>query len=101
MEPGQIGADVQVLVRVEIERTPHLATIKEKLLAKCAENAGGMFLWARLMLDAVKAAPNIKAQLGILERFPLGLDSMYAQFIVKTGRGLDSVHLSSAESFSP
>ncbi|KXG48154.1 Tetratricopeptide-like helical [Penicillium griseofulvum] len=99
IEADQIGADIQAFVRAEIDRTTRLAKIKERLLTKCNKQSHGMFLWARLMLDAVKAAPDVKTQLEIMESFPPGLDAVYAQFINKTGRGLDSAHLSIRRQF--
>ena len=93
VEPDHVAADIQSFVTAEIDRTKRLAEIKDRLLAKCTIHSQGMFLWARLMLDAVKAAPDIKTQLQIMESFPPGLDSVYAQFINKTGRRLDSAHL--------
>jgi len=50
-------------------------------------------LWARLMLDAVKAAPDLKTQQRTLRNFPPGLHSVYSQFIAEKGRRLDSIHL--------
>ncbi|KAJ5796314.1 Tetratricopeptide-like helical [Penicillium psychrosexuale] len=93
IEPDHVAGDIQSFVTAEIDRTRRLAGIKDRLLAKCAIHSQGMFLWARLMLDAVKAAPDVKTQLQIMESFPPGLDSVYAQFINKTGHRLDSAHL--------
>ncbi|CAG8909607.1 unnamed protein product [Penicillium egyptiacum] len=99
IEADQIAADIQSFVTAEIDRTQRLAEIKDRLLAKCAIHSQGMFLWARLMLDAIKAAPDVKTQLQTMESFPPGLDSVYAQFISKTGRGLDSAHLNIRRQF--
>lgn len=93
IEADEIATDIQVFVKAEIERAPQLAGIKDILLTKCSRHAHGMFLWARLMVDAVKSAPNIRTQKQVLARFPPGLDSVYAQFIKNTASGLNNAHL--------
>ncbi len=77
METSRIHADIQVLVKPEVERNPTLALVSEKLLEKCASNANRIFLWARLMLYLIKA-PSMRSVTDTESFFPSGLDAVYS-----------------------
>lgn len=90
MKASLVDADIRILLQAEIDKNPRLAPISARLFEKVASTAEGMFLWARLMIDCVKAAPSASLQNHRLDRLPPGLNAVYDHFINGVGETLDS-----------
>ncbi|KAJ3909851.1 ankyrin repeat-containing domain protein [Lentinula edodes] len=54
---------------------------KQEILNQVVQKAGGMFVVARLLMDALLEAPNVKEALGIILTMPTGLQGTYGKTV--------------------
>lgn len=93
MDVDTVRDDILHYVEEETRRDPRLRSISPQVLAKTEKNAGGMFLWARMMLAYVTSAPTSRIQLERLQRFPNGLLHIYDSFLAESASILDPEEL--------
>lgn len=77
MDESLVSPDIVHFVKQEISRNRRLQPLSSQILQKILSDSNGMFLWARLVLDAVKNAHTTKLQRKRLEVFPPGLFEAY------------------------
>ncbi|CAH0020862.1 unnamed protein product, partial [Clonostachys rhizophaga] len=94
MDRAAVEADIRLFVEREVNRDESLEYLRTAIVDKIATTAQGMFLWAKMMLEYLKAAVTPRMQLDRLERFPPGLGAVYDTFLTETGSTLSKEELS-------
>jgi hypothetical protein len=94
MDRAAVEADIRLFVEREVNRDGSLEYLRTALVGKIATTAQGMFLWAKMMLEYLKAAVTPRMQLDRLERFLPGLGAVYDTFLTETGPTLSKEELS-------
>ncbi|KAF4123017.1 Tetratricopeptide (TPR) repeat [Geosmithia morbida] len=89
MDKDVINRDILHFVKREVQRNMCLVAMETQLLVKIQKEARGMFLWAKMMLKYIKAAPTRTEQCSRLHRFPPGLSAMYAALLRDKGSVLN------------
>jgi hypothetical protein len=87
---SDIQNDVQTFLASELDNIPRLNRpgLREQIMAKLSEGAGGMFLWVALMLETLKRASNRNEVNQFLANLPVGLNAVYSQILVHFGKAL-------------
>lgn len=93
MDETCVSADITLFVAREIERNERLKRFEADIKSKLSSKAQGMFLWAKLMLEHIKTAPNGNVLLCRLDRFPKRLSDVYENFFADVGCNLDNEEL--------
>ncbi|KAH6903897.1 ankyrin repeat-containing domain protein [Coprinopsis sp. MPI-PUGE-AT-0042] len=76
-------SDVDLLIRESLDRNPHLVALFEDsefhghLVRTIREKAGGMFLHARLQLEALRHCISIQDAEETLDQFPADIEAVY------------------------
>lgn len=87
---SDIQTDVQTFLGSELEKIPRLNRpgLRQQIMTKLSEGAGGMFLWVALMLETLKRASNGNEVNEFLDNLPVGLNAVYSQILVHFGKAL-------------
>ncbi|EAU82932.2 ankyrin repeat domain-containing protein 50 [Coprinopsis cinerea okayama7 len=83
------GEDMALMVSDNVKRNPSLRSlvkrhgIEEELLSQILEKADGMFLHAKLQVEAIQDCLSVQTLRETLERIPPGLDGIYADTLAR------------------
>lgn len=94
VDPTSVTPDISLYVDREISRTVSLQSLRQPIRAKAVEDSGGMFLWAKMMLDYLKRARTQNVQLRRLQGFPTGLAEVYDHLLSEVADSLNQEELS-------
>ncbi|KAJ3799079.1 ankyrin repeat-containing domain protein [Lentinula aff. detonsa] len=75
------------LSRVDHQCSPES---RQQILNQVVQKAGGMFVIARLLMDALMEAPNVKEALNIVRTMPTGVHGTYSRALQHIREGSDS-----------
>ncbi|KAJ4296301.1 hypothetical protein N0V90_006346 [Kalmusia sp. IMI 367209] len=89
MDETTITHDITHFIQKEVERTPKIRIPAELILSKATNYAKGMFLWVKLMLQYLQQASTPRMQRARLEKFPVGLTTIYEKLLSETGAKLE------------
>lgn len=89
MDETTITGDITLFIRQEVKRTPNIRIADELIIQKAKEDAKGMFLWTKLMLQYLQKASTPRMQRDRLQKFPIGLSSIYEKFLNEAGRNIE------------
>ncbi|KAK6836796.1 hypothetical protein PG987_007291 [Apiospora arundinis] len=81
MDCDVVGSEVHLFAERVIDRTSELRSIKDAILDRVRSDAHGHFLWVRMMLKQLHAAPTKRLQEERLDRFPPDLAEVYEELL--------------------
>jgi tetratricopeptide (TPR) repeat protein len=88
MDSDLVSPDISLFVAAELQRTPKFRGMEKQIMMKI-EEARGMFLWAKMMMEYLTKAATSNMVLRRLARFPAGLTAVYEKFLVETAASLE------------
>ena len=89
-----IQADIHSYIKAEISRIPRFRgkPVQRKMISALSSGHGGMFLWARLMIEELKVLGTVREVNEALTSLPKGLNDMYERIIKRLNDTLHPAH---------
>lgn len=84
--PAAMNTDIENYVSRQLLDLPVGKGLRESIFDKISQGANGMFLWAHLMVQTLKAATSHYEMMEILSDLPAGLDIIYGAILKKLSK---------------
>ena len=94
MDSSCVSEDIVNYTNRVLSRTQSLHALRSEILEKVQSDAGGMFLWVKMMLDYLQTATTLNAAKRELTKFPRGLSAIYEKFLSEKDHSSDPEKLS-------
>lgn len=79
---SNLEEDISIYVKTQISRLPiDDPCLRDEIVARLSQDAGGMFLWARLMLESLQNVTTIEDTKLVLKEFPAGIEQAYISIL--------------------
>jgi tetratricopeptide (TPR) repeat protein len=79
---SNLGEDISIYIKTQISRLPmDDPCLRAEIVARLSRDAGGMFLWARLMLESLQNVTTIEDTKLVLKEFPVGIEQVYISIL--------------------
>lgn len=79
LTPALLSRDLEAFIRCEISKSSILSIpdLREQIYTSLRENADGMFLWVKLMVDELQRSSSKFEVATRLRNLPVGLEETY------------------------
>lgn len=82
LTPSKLEKDIISYIKTNISQLPmDDPCLRDEIVAQLSRDAGGMFLWARLMLESLQNVTTTKDTESILKELPAGIEEVYTSIL--------------------